>query len=155
MQHHHALWKYVSETEDCVGKYKFDLLLKVPKLVLALPHLNSSEENVFDMVKTNKISFRASISFNTLRSVLSVKLTKPNATKFKPGKALLKSAKSETWEYNKTLVFLIIQYHKKVKKGDVIILLLAVYFYLHIFCCNNDEGNDTKQISLFFIIPGG
>lgn len=153
MQHQHALWKYVSEIEDCVGKYKFDLLLKVPKLVLALPHLNSSEENVFDMVKTNKISFRASISFNTLRSVLSVKLTKPNATKFKPGKALLKSAK--TWEYNKTLVFLIIQYHKKVKKGDVILLLLAVYFYLYIFCCNNDEGNDTKQISLFFIIPGG
>lgn len=105
--------------------------------------------------KKNKISFTASIDLNTLRSVLSVKLTKPNATKFKPDKTLLKSAESETWEYNKTLVFLIIHCHKKVKKGDVIIILLAVYFYLYIFCCNNDEGNDTKQIFLFFIIPGG
>ena len=48
-----------------------------------------------------KQKFRASMGFNTLGSILTVKLANPNATKFKPDKALLKSAKSATWEYNK------------------------------------------------------
>ena len=53
------------------------------------------------MVKKNKTPFRASMGFNTLGFILAVKLANPNATKFKPDKALLKSAKSATWEYSK------------------------------------------------------
>ena len=34
-------------------------------------------------------------------SILTAKLANPNATKFKADKALLKSAKRATWEYNK------------------------------------------------------
>ena len=69
--------------------------------LLALPHSNASEERVFSVVKKNKTPFRASMGFNTLGFILTVKLANPNATKFKPEKTPLKSAKSETLEYNK------------------------------------------------------
>ena len=68
------------------------------------------------------------MGFNTLDSILTVKVANTNATKFKPDKALLKSAKSATWEYNKKHPSSITI--KKWKKNDVIILCLAVYFYL-------------------------
>ena len=95
------LWGYIGEMKDCIGKYQFDLLFKVTKLVLVLPHSNASEKRMFSMVKKNKTPFRASMGFNTLGFILAVKLANPNATKFKPDKALLKSAKSATWEYSK------------------------------------------------------
>ena len=69
--------------------------------LLPLPHSNASEERVFSVVKKNKTPFRASMGFNTLGFILTVKLANPNATKFKPEKTPLKSAKSETLEYNK------------------------------------------------------
>ena len=47
------------------------------------------------MVKKSKKPFRASMGFNTLGSILT-KLANPNATEFKPDKALLKSTKSAT-----------------------------------------------------------
>ena len=87
--------------KDWIGKNQFDLLLKVSKLVLVLPHSNESEERVFTMVKKNKTPFRTSMGFNTFGYILTVKLANQNATKFIPDKALLKSAKSATWKYNK------------------------------------------------------
>ena len=87
--------------KDCIGKHRFDILFKVIKLVLVLPHSNASEERVFSIARKNKTTFRAGMGFNTLGSILTVKLANPNATKFKSDKALLKSAKSATWEYNK------------------------------------------------------
>ena len=68
--------------------------------MLVLPHSNALEEIMFSMVKKKK-TFRASIDFNTLGSILTVKLANPNAAKFKPDKTLLRSVKSATWEYNK------------------------------------------------------
>ena len=67
--------------------------------MLVLPHSNALEEIIFSMVKKNL--FRASMDFNTLGSILTVKLANPNAAKFKPDKTLLRSVKSATWEYNK------------------------------------------------------
>ena len=84
-----------------IGKHRFDILFKVFKLVLVLPHSNASEKGVFRIVRKNKTTFPAIMGFNTLGSRLTVKLANPNARKFKPEKALLKLAKSETWEYNK------------------------------------------------------
>ena len=65
--------------KDCIGKYQFDFLFKVAKLVLVLPHSNALEERVFSMVKNNKTPFIASMGFNTLGSILTVKLANPNA----------------------------------------------------------------------------
>ena len=76
--------------KDCIGKHRFDILFKVAKLVLGLSHSNASEERVFSIVRKNKTTSRARMGFNTY--ILTVKLTNPNATKFKPDKALLKSA---------------------------------------------------------------
>ena len=95
------LWGYISQMKGCIGKHRLDILFKVIKLVLVLPHSNASEERVFSIVRKNKTTFPASMEFNNLGSILTVKLANPNATKFKPDKALLKSAKSATWEYNK------------------------------------------------------
>ena len=71
------------------------------------------------MVKKNKTPFRASMGFNTLRSILTVKLANPNGIKVNPDKALLKSAKSATCEYTviKDTRFPHHPFpHKKVKK---------------------------------------
>ena len=95
------LWGYISQMKGCIGKHRLDILFKAVKLVLVLPHSNATEERVFSIVRKNKTTFRACMRFNTLGSILTVKLANPNATKFKPDKALLKSAKSATWEYNK------------------------------------------------------
>ena len=95
------LWGYTSQMKDCIGKHRFDILFKVVKLVLVLPHSNATEERAFSIVRKNKTTFRDSMGLNTLGSILTIKLANPNATKFKPDKALLKSAKSATWEYSK------------------------------------------------------
>ena len=87
--------------KDCIGKHIFDIFFDIVKLVLVLPHSNASKERVFSIVRENKTIFRATMGFNTLGFILTVKLANPNATKFKPDTALLKSAKSATWEYNK------------------------------------------------------
>ena len=95
------LWGYISQMKDCIEKHRFDILFKVVKLVLVLPHSNASEERVFSIVRKNKTTFLASMEFNNLGSILTVKLANPNATKFKLDKALLRSAENATWEYNK------------------------------------------------------
>ena len=95
------LWGYISEIKDCIGKHRYGILFKVVKLVLVLPNSNASEERVISLVRINKATFRASMVFNTLGSILTLKSSDPNATKFKPDKGLLKSAKSATWEYSK------------------------------------------------------
>ena len=92
---------YISQMKDCIGKHIFDIFFDIVKLVLVLRHSNASKERVFSIVRENKTIFRATMGFNTLGFILTVKLANPNATKFKPDKALLKSAKSATWEYNK------------------------------------------------------
>ena len=80
------LEKYKNEMKDYIGKYQFDLLFKVQKLVLVLPQLNISEERVFTMLKKNKIPFREMVGFSTSGSILTVKLAKQGAAKFKPDK---------------------------------------------------------------------
>ena len=95
------LWGYISQMKDCIGKHIFDIFFDIVELVLVLQHSNASKEWVFSIVRKNKTIFRATMGFNTLGFILTVKLANPNATKFKPDRALLKSAKSATWEYNK------------------------------------------------------
>ena len=82
--------------KDCIGKHRFDTLFKVVKLVLVLPYSNASEERVFSIVRKKQTTFQASMGFVTLGSILRVKLANPSATKVKPDKTFLKSAKSAT-----------------------------------------------------------
>ena len=75
------------------------------------------------MVKKNKTPFRACTGFNTLGSILTVKLANLNATEFKPDKALLKLS--------------------------LFFFQLQLYFSLYVFYCKHDQGSNTKQISQF------
>ena len=75
---------YISEIKDCNEKHRYGILFKLGKLVLVLPNSNASEEKVISMVRINKTTFRASLVFNTLGSILRVKSSNPNATNFKP-----------------------------------------------------------------------
>ena len=45
---------YISQIKQCIGKHRFNVLFKVVKLVLVLPHLNLSEERVISIVPKNK-----------------------------------------------------------------------------------------------------
>lgn len=64
-------------------------------------HSNVDEERVFSMVRKNKTTFRSGLGYNTLGSILNVKLSKEDALHFNQDKDLLKSAKSATSEYSK------------------------------------------------------
>ena len=48
------LWVYISQMKDCIGKHRFDILLKVVKLVLGLPYSNASGKRVFGIICKNK-----------------------------------------------------------------------------------------------------
>ena len=64
-------------------------------------HSNANEERVFSKVRKNKTTFRLGLGYNTLGSILNVKLSKEDALHFNQDKDLLKSAKSATSEYSK------------------------------------------------------
>ena len=64
------------------------------KLVLVLSYSNAGEERVFSMVRKNKATFRSSLGYNTLGSILTVKLSNEDALHLSPDKDLPKSAKS-------------------------------------------------------------
>ena len=92
-----VLCGHISKIKTCFGRLQFNLLFKVAKLVLVLPHSSAGEERVFSMVQKNKTTFRSSLGFNTLGSIPTVKLSNEDALHFKPDKELLKFAKSVTW----------------------------------------------------------
>ena len=43
--------------KDCIGKHRFDILFKVVKLALVLPHSNASEERVLALFVKIKQNF--------------------------------------------------------------------------------------------------
>lgn len=99
------LWHHMSTIRDPDSTYRFGRLSAVAMLTLVIPHSNAEEERVFSMVRKNKTAFRPSLDpAGTLSSILTIKLarnTQPSHT-YEPTSGVLKSAKSATWEYNKT-----------------------------------------------------
>ena len=53
------------------------------------------------MVRKNKTTFRPSMGFNRLGSLLAVNFANLNAFSFKPDQEIQKAAKNATVEYNK------------------------------------------------------
>ena len=111
----YVLWGYTGEMKNWLGSINLISCSKLRKQ-LVLPHSDASEERVFSMVKKNKTPFRASMGFNTMKSILIVKLANPNATKFKPDKALLTR---------------IIHYHKKVLKKMMSLFFVQLYIFTY------------------------
>ena len=96
-----VIWGYLAKQKSCFGRFSYKLLSKITKLVLVLPHSNAGEERVLSMIRKNKTTFRSSMSFETLSSILTVKLSNAEAQNFKPKKELTKATRSATYEYNK------------------------------------------------------
>uniref|UniRef100_H3B5A5 HAT C-terminal dimerisation domain-containing protein n=1 Tax=Latimeria chalumnae TaxID=7897 RepID=H3B5A5_LATCH len=91
---------------------RFPRLGKMAKLILSLPHSNTSAEWVFSLVRQNKTAFHDSLSLEeTLSSFLTVMMTRPenegSCYRFEPPE-IITASKKVTWEYNKK--------HHKVSK---------------------------------------
>ena len=100
--HHRSdvIWNYLSKLCDVHQALRYERLGKIAKLILILPHSNAEEERVFSMIRKNKTAFRASLDpKGTLSSILTIKLAHEPTADFP--KAVLKQAKSATWQYNK------------------------------------------------------
>ncbi len=98
-----VLWHHISTMKAPDSTYRFYRLSQIAMLILVIPHSNAEEERVFSMVRKNKTAFRPNLDpKGTLSSILTIKLANSQpAHCFEPTKAVLKKAKSATWEYNK------------------------------------------------------
>ena len=72
-------------------KLEFNLLSKIAKLVLMLPHSNAGE----------KTETRKNLRFNTLGSILTAKMSSKNSIHFRTTEDVLKAVKRATWDYMK------------------------------------------------------
>ena len=80
-----VIWGHLAKQNTIFGKLEFDLLSKIAKLVFVLPHSKTWEKRVFSMVqKKNKIEACASLGFNTLGSILTVKMSNNDSIHFRP-----------------------------------------------------------------------
>ena len=85
------IWRHLSKQKTIFEKLELNLLSKIAKLVLVLPHSNAGEET----------ETRKNLLFNTLGSILTVKMSNKNSTHFRPSEDVLKAVKRATWDYNK------------------------------------------------------
>ena len=101
---HHCsdvIWNYLLKVHGPDEALCFKRLSKIAKLILILPHSHAEEEWVFSMIRKNRTAFRASLDpKGTLSSVIAIKLAHFEPVSDSPPKAVLKQAKSATWQYN-------------------------------------------------------
>ena len=102
--HHRSdvIWNHLSKVRDLNQALGFERII-ITKLILILPPSNVEEERVFSSIRKNKTAFRASLDpKGTLPSIVAIKLAHSEPTSdFSPPRAVLKQAKSATWQYNK------------------------------------------------------
>lgn len=60
--------------KDACGQYRFDCLARVMAAILAIPHSNADCERVFSLVRKTRTESRASMSNETLESLLIQKI---------------------------------------------------------------------------------
>lgn len=90
-------WMKLAETvKDDVGAKALMYLPTVMLFILAIPHSNASCERVFSIVRKNRTDFRASMSIETLESLLILKQQGIVCHERKPSNSLLKACKEAT-----------------------------------------------------------
>lgn len=96
------IWGYIASMKNPDSSYSFQLIPKVAKLILLIPHSNAGEERIFSLIKQNKTQSRSSLQSNgTLSSIIQVKLANnQTCITWEPVKDLLASSKKATMEYN-------------------------------------------------------
>ena len=93
-----SIWGHVATVKNVDGSQSFELLSKVAKLVLVIPHSNAGEERVFSLIRQNKTPSRSCLDPNgTLASIIQVKLANhQSCLAWDPSKPLLCSSKKAT-----------------------------------------------------------
>ena len=88
---------------------RFELLFKVAKLILIIPHSNAGIERVFSLVNKNKSAGSDMNQLDiegSLSSILAVKMERPESQEkcyyFKPSDELLNSAKKAIYTDNRS-----------------------------------------------------
>ena len=67
-------WAAIGNLKSEGEKQKYPLLTRTAKAICTLPHSNADSERIFSIVKKNKTEFRASMSLDTLNSLLVQKI---------------------------------------------------------------------------------
>ena len=68
-------WHLISQQKDSKDQLKFDALARVMSVILTIPHSNADCERVFSLVRKTRTENRASMSNETLESLVIQKVT--------------------------------------------------------------------------------
>ena len=66
-------WKAVGQLQNLDNEKKFSLLSNLAEAALSVPHSNAASERIFSMVRKNHTESRASMSTETLSSLMVMK----------------------------------------------------------------------------------
>ena len=105
-----TLWYHIQQLRSLAeNNQRFELLFKIAKLILIIPHSNASIERVFSLVNKNKSAGSDMNQLDiegSLSSILAVKMERPESQEkcyyFKPSDELLNSAKKATYTDNRS-----------------------------------------------------
>ena len=105
-----ALWYHIQQLRSLAeNNQRFELLFKIAKLILIIPHSNASIERVFSLVNKNKSAGSDMNQLDiegSLSSILAVKMERPESQEkcyyFKPSDELLNSAKKAIYTDNRS-----------------------------------------------------
>jgi hypothetical protein len=67
-------WHLIGQLRDSLGNPMFDSLARVMSGILSIPHCNADCERIFSLVRKTRTENRASMSNNTLESLLIQKV---------------------------------------------------------------------------------
>ena len=89
------LWSYLATLKMFgTNDKELDLLVKVARCIMTIPHSNAYEERIFSLINKNKTSSTSSLQAdNTLSSLLIVKTHIEDALKWNPSDSLIQRPK--------------------------------------------------------------
>ena len=98
-----ALWSYLRSVNKPGTKVpQFDLLFRVAKTILTIPHSNASEERIFSYISKCKTPSRSPLHLDgSLSSIMVLKTHISDPLEWKPTKEVLEKAKGATRQYNR------------------------------------------------------
>ena len=68
------IWNHIAKMKDNSGCFKYNLLSKVIKSILVIPHGNADCERIFSLVRKNKTVFRPNLSVDSLEDLIVEKV---------------------------------------------------------------------------------
>ena len=96
-------WASILKEKTHLGHVRFPKMKVLFATLLCLPHSNADSERAFSHVRKINTEYRKSLGVDTLTNYLQVKLNcELKCYKVQPTKDMIQSAKSATYNYNKS-----------------------------------------------------